>query len=787
MASSADMASTSYFGRPVAKHRLATDFDLLVKWSRVLGARPENPSCILSQLSKEDQATLFSPSFEQFRIVDDASEGPKIEIVQNKLYERLGVAPMDPDLAAMMVSDNYKRSEKSLYDVACHLRDAEEESGVLYDFCLQKAKNAGWTDYEAHQYAKMYRSRHFVHIVRRRQQEIRDEKRKLTIPGYTPIERDLIPVIEDPLEAASTAGLRSYFAGLPEATSTLASVRLAENGPPASAYAGPTNDLQQTPVSAPTSNVGYMQAARYEYHPSFSPHVTTSVVDQLRLEDIQLYQTPSPVGEHSQANATPFTPSPAPMTTKTSYSGYVSGASDTSMEAQASDNSGQFSDASSAVTEMPVYAADDDDYDDADGGALLPRDLAESLGIPSQIPYSSHVTQQPVFQTMPTVPQGGLLGAGLSGYWLPVYAASDVAEDGNQNSSAFQFPPLNAPVANTECNSPDLVLTTTTQFGDTQLTTFQTPAKGPRNSLSENVKVTQYPESRQQLWNGMTCYDVPSSALGFLKKHQIFPTYWTTKLGKERFLRHKFSDLKHADAKVMRDKTLGKVARNPVYIVVDLSNIIIGFYDKMKEKRGIPLGRRVIAPAFSFNNFDTLLARDRSVRKRILAGSLGSATKSLPSHVKQASAIGYDVNLLHRVSKPVSPRKMRADLQSDTSNDDDDLFTGPMKLGEQGVDEVLHLKLLQLDFDHKPGTICLGTGDAASAEYSDGFLKNIERLLERGWRVELYGWAHNISFAWRDEFETKWADFFKIIELDEFCEELFDMTVESIPDFKPAF
>ncbi|KAK4177174.1 hypothetical protein QBC36DRAFT_138893 [Triangularia setosa] len=776
MASPAYMASISYFGRPVAKRRLATDFDLLAKWSEVLGARPENPSCILSQLSKEDQAALFSPSFEQFRIIDDELQGPKIEIVQNELYKQLGIPPLDHDLAAMMISDNYKRSEQRLYDVACYLDDAETEAGVLYDFCFQRAKNEGWNDEAAHQYAKMYWSRHLIHVARHRQREIRHEKRELTMPQYTRIKRDLIPEIEDPLEAAPIASLESYFGGMPATTPTLDSVRLAENGPPPSAYVAPAYEVQ-TPVPAPTT--AHMQAASHESHSSASTRDTTSAVDQLRLEDIQVYKTPSPIAEYSGANDNPFTSPPSLMATKSSYSGYVSGASDTSAEAQASDGSGfQFSDASSSVVD-----AVDDDYDDTDGGALLPTDLAESLGIPSEIPYPLPAAQQPVIQTTPAAHQGaGLLGARLGGHWVPVYNDSDGADVGNQGTSTFQFPPLNIAVDDAQCNSPDVVLTTTAQFGDTQLTTIQTPVKGQGCPFSENVKVTQYPVSMQQPWNGMTCYDVSAKALG--GRHQILPMYWTTKLGKERFLRHKFSDLKHADAKAMSNRTLGKVARNPVYIVVDLSNIIIGFYDKMKEQRGIPLGRRVIAPAFNFKNFDTLLARDRSVGKRILAGSIGSATKSWPSHVKQARTVGYEINLLHRVSKPVSPRKMRAEPQSDTSNDDDDFFAGPMRQGEQAVDEVLHLKLLQLDFDEKPGTICLGTGDAASAEYSDGFLKNIERLLERGWRVELYGWAHNISSAWRDEFENKWADFFKIIELDKFSEELFDMTVESVPGFK---
>lgn len=81
----------------------------------------------------------------------------------------------------------------------------------------------------------------------------------------------------------------------------------------------------------------------------------------------------------------------------------------------------------------------------------------------------------------------------------------------------------------------------------------------------------------------------------------------------------------------------------------------------------------------------------------------------------------------------------------------------------------------------------MGIGDVVFVEYFDGFLKNIECFFECGWCVELYGWVYNIFFVWCDEFEIKWVDFFKIIELDEFCEEFFDMIVEFIFDFKLVF
>lgn len=112
----------------------------------------------------------------------------------------------------------------------------------------------------------------------------------------------------------------------------------------------------------------------------------------------------------------------------------------------------------------------------------------------------------------------------------------------------------------------------------------------------------------------------------------------------------------------------------------------------------------------------------------------------------------------------------------------DDYFVGPMKNGEQGVDELLHLKILQSAIDtFEPGTIVLATGDAAHAEYSDGFKRNIERVLTFGWNIELYGWSRNISSAWRDPaFTSQWGKRFRIIELDSFAEELFDISIESL-------
>ena len=75
-----------------------------------------------------------------------------------------------------------------------------------------------------------------------------------------------------------------------------------------------------------------------------------------------------------------------------------------------------------------------------------------------------------------------------------------------------------------------------------------------------------------------------------------------------------------------------------------------------------------------------------------------------------------------------------------------------------------------------PGTMVLATGDAAQAESSSGFMVMVERALRRGWTVELVSWSANIAAAYRkDGFRAKWGERFKVVELDDYAEELLDM------------
>lgn len=103
-------------------------------------------------------------------------------------------------------------------------------------------------------------------------------------------------------------------------------------------------------------------------------------------------------------------------------------------------------------------------------------------------------------------------------------------------------------------------------------------------------------------------------------------------------------------------------------------------------------------------------------------------------------------------------------------------------MAEQAVDELLQMKLLESLIDTAtPSTIVLASGDAAEAEYSGGFLKNVERALRKGWKVEVMAWHSGLSRDYRNkEFIKRWEGKFNVIELDAFCEELLAVYVTPI-------
>ncbi|KAF2971942.1 hypothetical protein GQX73_g1580 [Xylaria multiplex] len=232
----------------------------------------------------------------------------------------------------------------------------------------------------------------------------------------------------------------------------------------------------------------------------------------------------------------------------------------------------------------------------------------------------------------------------------------------------------------------------------------------------------------------------------------------------------------------------------PLHIFVDMSNIHIGFCNSWKISQNIPVDQRIHAPAFNFKALAAIMERNRATKKRVLASSVASPVVSRtqwPQHFIDAEQQGYKMNILNRVQK-VSPikagRRRKGSPQGsgtahlvnivtsgDESGEDVAKMSYETKNGEQGVDEILHLNMMNsiLDDMREPGSMVLATGDAAQAEFSDGFLEYATRALSSGWTLELVTWKRTISSSWMDPvFRNKFEDRFRIIYLDEFLEEL---------------
>lgn len=205
--------------------------------------------------------------------------------------------------------------------------------------------------------------------------------------------------------------------------------------------------------------------------------------------------------------------------------------------------------------------------------------------------------------------------------------------------------------------------------------------------------------------------------------------------------------------------------------------ILVGFHDAVKLSREIPLSNRIRRVHMSFANLALIMERGRQTAKRVLVGS-----DRLPC-VDEAEVLGYETNILERVHKMKSITPRRNKSRKIPGSSYQEKFSGPEMVAasterwvEQGVDEILHLKILEslLDAD-RPATIVLATGDAAVAEFSGGFMRMVERALQRGWIVELVSFSQGTSNAYRKrEFRNQWGNQFKLVELDSYVEELFE-------------
>ncbi|CZS98002.1 uncharacterized protein RAG0_06897 [Rhynchosporium agropyri] len=232
---------------------------------------------------------------------------------------------------------------------------------------------------------------------------------------------------------------------------------------------------------------------------------------------------------------------------------------------------------------------------------------------------------------------------------------------------------------------------------------------------------------------------------------------------------------------------LGAIDRSGIHVFVDLSNIMIGFFARIKQNRQIPREARIKQPPFAFHSLAMILERGRKVARRVLAGStisnVYSQSAKRPPHLDEAKNCKYEMNILERVSKPQSltPNSMKKKrgtgsgyVTSGYSSASESVSIN-FKTQEQAVDEILQMKMLESLVDYeKPSTIVLASGDAAEAEYSGGFFATVERALSKGWKVEVVAWSQGVSQEYRRKgFLERWKSSFKFIDLDDYAEELF--------------
>lgn len=139
-------------------------------------------------------------------------------------------------------------------------------------------------------------------------------------------------------------------------------------------------------------------------------------------------------------------------------------------------------------------------------------------------------------------------------------------------------------------------------------------------------------------------------------------------------------------------------------------------------------------------NFDNLLRlahADRSLKKAVAAGSVPPQMRHLWNRLENR---GVEVKLFDR---------------------------GDPGRNEQSMpDRILQLRMLEDALDHTgdPGIAALLTGDGAGFLEGAGFHSTLERMCNRGWRVEILSWANSCNRRMRE-----WAEKHGVfIALDEY-------------------
>lgn len=170
-----------------------------------------------------------------------------------------------------------------------------------------------------------------------------------------------------------------------------------------------------------------------------------------------------------------------------------------------------------------------------------------------------------------------------------------------------------------------------------------------------------------------------------------------------------------------------------VFIYWDNSNIFISAQQVAIEREGEASRYRV---RLEFRNLVELAHAGREIEHALAVGSIPPELRHVWNRLENE---GISVHLLER---------------------------GAMQGREQGVDQFLQAAMLRdaLDYNGDPGIVVMLTGDGAGFDDGVGFHSDLERMRNRGWRIEVLSWRHSCNRRMREWAEQNG----KFIALDDF-------------------
>lgn len=207
------------------------------------------------------------------------------------------------------------------------------------------------------------------------------------------------------------------------------------------------------------------------------------------------------------------------------------------------------------------------------------------------------------------------------------------------------------------------------------------------------------------------------------------------------------------------------------------------FHNALRKRYSVnAIARFSPLPSLDLNFLTEILVRGRRTVALNVACSIPPG-KPEARYVRELLNLGYRVDLRERkcvMDATGTRHRTRGQVPGEptslsSSEEMSAAAAGPVRYEEDLVDEVLQTRISAsvMEYFERQGTLVLATGDAQPAKLSDGFLAYAERALKMGWHVEVVSWRNSLSSHWRSlAWKTEWIGRFRIIELDDFIDDL---------------